>query len=100
MHHQIGGDRAGPAEQIVHRRVGGVAQRRVVHRPGGERERRHHGEAEQRNAAEFAQAPPQHGAEMAGEEGHAVEAAIDHRHRIALVEHDLSKTGSTFGIML
>ena len=38
----------------------------------------------QRDAAELAQAPAQHGAEMAGKEGHAIEAAVDHRHDVAL----------------
>src|SRR5262249_46704460 len=29
-------------------------------------------------------APAQHGAEMAGKEGHAIETAVDHRHDVAL----------------
>ena len=84
MHQQIGGDGAGAAEQIVHRRVGGVAERGIAHRPGGERQRRHHGETDERDAAELAQPPPQNGAELAGEEGHPVKAAVDHRHRVLL----------------
>ena len=49
LHHQIGGDGARHAEQIVHRRIGGVAQRRVLHRPARQRQRRHHGETDQRD---------------------------------------------------
>ena len=33
LHHQVGDDRAGQAEQIAHRRIGGVAERRILHRP-------------------------------------------------------------------
>ena len=80
LHHQIGGDGARPAEEIVHRCVGRVAQRRIVHRPGRERERRHHGEADERDPAHLAQPPLQDGAELAGEEGYSVEAAVDQRH--------------------
>src|SRR5579862_2414476 len=63
-------------------RSGGVTERRITHRPGGKRERRHHGETDQHHAAEFAQAAAQNGAELAGQSGHAVEAAVDHRHRV------------------
>ena len=40
LHHQIGHDRARLADQIVHRAVGGVAEARVLHRPGCQREPR------------------------------------------------------------
>ena len=84
LHHQVGGDRARAAEKIVHRRVGRVAERRIVDGPGGERERRHHGETDQRDAPRLAQPPLENRAELAGEKGHSIEAAVDHRHRACL----------------
>ncbi len=81
LHHQIGGDRAGHAQEIMHRRIGGMAERRVLHRPGGERQGRQQREADQRDAADLAEAPLQSDAQLAGESGHAVETAVDHRHR-------------------
>jgi len=84
LHHQIGGNRAVPAEQIVHPGIGRVAERGIVHRPGCERQRRRHGEAEQGYATDLAQPPPQHGAKLAGQKGHAVKAAVDHRHDVSL----------------
>jgi hypothetical protein len=59
----------------------GVAQRRILHRPSREREAHHHGEADQRNAADFTQPALQNCAELAGKCGHPVKAALDHRHR-------------------
>ena len=103
LHHQIGGDRAGAAEQIVHRCIGGVAERRVIHRPGGQRQRRHHGETDERNAADFAQPPAQNDAELAGEKGHPVEAAVDHRHRVGFCSLRMILSENRcplFGIML
>ena len=84
LHHQIGGDGAGPSEQIVHRRIGGVAQRGVLHRPGGERERRHHRQTDERNAAGLAQPALEQRAELAGKQRHSVKAAVEHRHRVFL----------------
>ena len=55
-----------------------------MHRPARERERRHHGETQEGDAAYLAQSPPEDGAELAGEKGHPVEAAVDHRHAISL----------------
>ena len=40
LHQEIGRDRARAAEQIADRRVGGVTEARILHRPGRERERR------------------------------------------------------------
>ena len=37
-------------EHVAHRRIGGVAERGILHRPGGERDRRDAGEAEQPRA--------------------------------------------------
>ena len=71
----------------MHRRIGRVAQRWIVDRPGGERKRRQHGEADQRDAAELAQPPAHDRAELAGEKRHAVETAVDHRHRVISPKH-------------
>ncbi len=84
LHHQIGGDRTGTAEEIVYTRIRRVAERGVIHGPGRERECRHHRETEESDAAHFAQPPPESGAELAGEKGHPVKAAVDHRHAISL----------------
>ncbi len=81
LHCQVGRNRAGTSEQIVHRRVRRVAQRRVAHRPGGECQRRHHGEADHADTADLAQPPPHDGAKLDGQVGHPIKAAIDHRHR-------------------
>ena len=51
LHQQVGGDRALHAEHIAHRRIGGVAQARVLHRPGGERGRAGEGERDQAKPA-------------------------------------------------
>ncbi len=51
LHHQVGDNRAGPAEQVVHRHIGGVAERRVAHRPARERQRAHHGETDEKDSA-------------------------------------------------
>ncbi len=48
LHQQVGRDRAPRAEQIAHRRAGGVAQARILHRPGRERGRRDGRNADQR----------------------------------------------------
>ena len=50
LHHQVGADRAAEPEHVAHRRIGGVAERGVLHRPGGERDRRDAGKPEQRRA--------------------------------------------------
>ncbi len=48
-------DRAGDAEQIAHRRVGGVAEGRVLHRPGRERDREQRRRARSARRRRFAQ---------------------------------------------
>ena len=47
---QIGGDGTGRAEQVAHRSVGGVAERRVLHRPGRERSDQHDRQHDQQQA--------------------------------------------------
>ena len=58
LHQQVGADGAGGAEIIANRPVGGVAERWVLHRPGGERDRDEHGQRDQSNAAAFGDAAP------------------------------------------
>ena len=80
LHQQIGDDGAGRAEHVAHRRIGGVAERGVLHRPGREREREQRRERDQGEAAELAQAPPQRIAHRVGKKAQTIEAAIDGRH--------------------
>ena len=75
LHREIGDDRARQAEQIVHR-LGGVAERRVLHRPGGERDGAEQRQRDQGEAAQLAQAPPHDVAEMIRDKVEDVEAAI------------------------
>ena len=77
LHQQIGADRAGRAEQIAHRRVGGVAERGVLHRPGGERAAHRHRERDQREAAAFADAAPDHVAQVVGPRKRARSKAVE-----------------------
>ena len=76
LHRQIGEDGAGEAEQIVDRLLRGVAERGVLHRPGGERDGAEQRDHQQRQAGQLAQAPPQDVAEMLRDEGDDVETAI------------------------
>mgnify|MGYP000623753546 CR=1 FL=1 len=55
LHQQVSHHRAGHAQHVAHRRIGGVAERGVLHRPGRERERERARERDQRQAADFAQ---------------------------------------------
>ena len=75
------------AEQVAHRRVGGVTQARVLHRPGRERDREQHGEHDQRHTGGFAHAPAQRVTHPVGEEGQTVEGAFNGRHASPLAEH-------------
>jgi hypothetical protein len=70
----------GLAEQIAHRRIGGVAQTRILHRPACERERERKCDAEQRHTAKLAQAAAQRCAEFVGQETKGAEAAVDGAH--------------------
>ena len=80
LHHQVGADRAGQAEHVAHGRIRRVTERGVLHRPGRERERDQRRGGDQRQAADLAQPPAQRVAQRIGEEGQAVETAIDSRH--------------------
>ena len=62
------------------RRLRGVAERGVLHRPGGERDGAEQRQRDQREAGQFAEAPPQDVAEMLGDESDGVEAAVDRGH--------------------
>ena len=80
LHRQIGEDRAGEAEQVAHRRLRRVAERGILHRPGGERDGGEERQRDQRQSGELAQAPPQDVAEVLGDESNGVEAAVDRGH--------------------
>ena len=80
LHRQIGEDRAGEAEQVAHRRLRRVAERGILHRPGGERDGGEERQRDQRQSGDFAQAPPQDVAEVLGDESNGVEAAVDRGH--------------------
>ena len=79
---QVGDDGAGHAEHVAHRRIGGMAQRGVLHRPGRQCDRQQCRERKQREAAELAQAPAQRVAHRLGKEGQTVEAAPHYRHAV------------------
>ena len=64
LHQEIGADRARRAEQVADRSVGGVAQRGILHRPGRKRHGDHRRERDQREAAAFADAAPEQGAQL------------------------------------
>ncbi len=79
---EIGCDRARAAEKIADRRVGGVTEARVLHRPGRERERRDDREHEQAKPDQFDDAAANHAAEIVGEKIDLVDIAmIDRRHQ-------------------
>ena len=67
-------------EHVAYRCIGGMAERRVVHRPGREREREQGRDQEQRESAQLAQPPAQRVAQRLGKEGQTVKAAVDCRH--------------------
>jgi hypothetical protein len=54
-----------------------------VDRPGRERESARHRKRKQSKTAKLAQPPLQGGAELAGQSGHPVKAALDHQHCFA-----------------
>src|SRR5262249_52896244 len=82
LRQQIGDNGAGHAENVTHVRIRGMAQRRVLYRPGGERERNERRKHDQRKPAKLAQAPPHSFAHGVGEEAQTVEAAVDGRHAV------------------
>ena len=77
---EVGDDGPRYAEHIAHRRIGGMAERRILHRPGREREREQGRDHDQREPAKLAQSPAQRVAQGLGKEGQAVKTAIDCRH--------------------
>jgi hypothetical protein len=77
---QVGDDGAGYAEHVAHRRIRGMAERRILHRPGHEREAEQRREHDQDETTELAQPPMQRLAHRVGEEAQADETAVDGRH--------------------
>ena len=59
LHREVGENGAGITEQIVDRRLRRVAQRGVLHRPGGERDGAEQRQRDQRQSGKFAQAAAQ-----------------------------------------
>ncbi len=57
LRQQVGDNGARHAENVAHRRIRGMAERGILHRPGRERERNERREHDQGEAAELAQAP-------------------------------------------
>ena len=82
---QIGCDRAGRAEQIADRRVGGVAEARILHRPGRERERADRRESTSSARPRISREPAaDRAAEIVGEKVDLVETAVIDRCHDAL----------------
>ena len=67
------------AEQVAHRRVGGVAERGILRRPGRQRGGQQHRQHDQGDAGQLAHAPAQRVAQAVGET-EAFETAVDGRH--------------------
>ena len=80
LRQQVGDNSAGHAENVAHGRIRRMAERRVLHRPGRERERNERREHDQGKPAKLTQAPPQRFAHGVGEKAQTVEAAVDGRH--------------------
>ena len=98
LHRQIGEDRARIAEQVNGRLVGCVAERGVLHRPGGQRDGAEQRQRDQRQPRELAHAAPHDVAQMLREESDNVDAAVRCRHELVFsFAHDLvRKPVSTF----
>ena len=79
LHRQVGDDGATEAEQVAHRRVGGVAERGILCRPRRQRGDQQHRDCDQRNAGQLAHALAQCVAQAVGET-EAFESAVDSRH--------------------
>ena len=82
LRQQVGDNGAGHAENVAHRRIRGMAERRVLHRPGRERECNERREHDQSKPAKLAQTPPQSIAHGVGEKAQTVEAAVDGCHDV------------------
>src|SRR5262249_44838841 len=82
LRQQVGDSGAGRAENVGHGRIRGMAERRVLYRPGRERERNERREHDQSKPAKLAQAAPQRFAHGVGEEAQTVESAVDGRHDV------------------
>ncbi len=97
LHQEVGGDRAPGAQEIVHRRAGGVAQARILHRPGRERDRAYAGADHERKPADLAQAVAQREAEILRQEA-GIESAIEggHRHSGLLYARPVSVAGMRY----
>jgi hypothetical protein len=79
LHHEIGGDRARNAKEIVNRTIGSVVQARILDRPGQERERQRAGAGNEHDASHFRGPPHGEGAQRIGDAIQGREAGRPHQ---------------------